>query len=128
MEREFIREFAPADARSPQQFLHDFDRDVRSFLDAGELERCGEAYGALLQAASTIGTEAVVRVLSASELMLGNAGRALDAGVRFPGGAVVDSLVATIRDVLQRVDQIPALSRTQDAFKRLEALLLVLGQ
>ncbi len=111
---------------SAQEFLHDFEGVVSSWLDSRELGRCLTAYLELLKAASSLGLRGVVRVLSASELMLGNLGRALRAGVAPRLDAANDRLADSIRRVLDQVDEYPARHRQMDIFKRLEAIGAVL--
>ena len=126
MEADFIRRFAPPEATSPQEFLHDFNGVVTSWLDAGELDECVQAYAEVLAAASSLGLTAVAQVLSASELMLGNLGRARAAGVGLPSGSSGDRLTSLIGPVLERVDSDRLMTRSMDAFKRLEAIALTL--
>ena len=126
LEQAFIRRFAPTEATSRQDFLFDFGGVVTSWLDPRELGRCLKAYLELLEKASSLGLFGVERVLSASELMLGNLGRALRAGVTPRLDAANDRLADSIRRVLDQVDEYPAMHRQMDIFKRLEAIGAVL--
>ena len=118
----FLRRFAPREAPSRHEFLHDFNGVVKSSLDAGRLDECVEAYTEVLAAASALGLTGVAQVLSASELMLGNLGRSRAAGVRFPPGSARGRLTTLIRGVLKRVNGDRRMTSSMDAFKRLEAI------
>ena len=127
LESVFVTNFAPAEATSYQEFLHDFEGVVSSSMDSRALGRCLNDYLVLLEAASFLGLRGVVRVLSASELVLGNLLRSRRAGVAPPIDPVNTRLVDSIRNVLKQVGEDPAMSRPMDVFKRLEAIAAALG-